>query len=338
MKEKIKIVLEKSTLLSRIGTEIYYFYLKLKKDDNYKTLLKYSNKKKIIKDMIFSHLHYKVKYSEYWLYNFEDLNETGKKKYVSESEKNTRVMKISPENVRNILKDKYQCYCKLQKYYKRSLIKIDSNEKEKFLNFCQTYSDIFIKPYDGSLGAGVIKVSKNDDYTKIYEDIEKTKETFVLEELIEQSNVMSKFHPQSINTVRFATLNDGKTVHNLFAFLRIGCGDSIVDNLAAGGISAAIDIETGIITTSGKNEECEVFIKHPDTGTQIVGFNMPNWNEVLKMVQEMAKEIPDCKYIAWDLAHTDKGWCLVEANSRGVFDGIQMHGRRLRDEFEKYFN
>ena len=71
---------------------------------------------------------------------------------------------------------------------------------------------------------------------------------------------------------------------------------------------------------------------------QIIGYKLPQWDEVLSMTKEMAEMLPECKYISWDLAHTDKGWVLVEANRNGVFDGIQMHGRGLRDEYEKYFN
>lgn len=59
----------------------------------------------------------------------------------------------------------------------------------------------------------------------------------ILEVLIVQSSVMEKLHPNSVNTVRIPAFreNDGTLI--VMPFLRVGVGNSVVDNAGAGGFS-----------------------------------------------------------------------------------------------------
>ena len=51
----------------------------------------------------------------------------------------------------------------------------------------------------------------------------------------------------------------------------------------------------------------------------IIGQTIPRWQEAKDLVAELAKIVPDNHYTGWDLALTDMGWVLVEANRRGQF-------------------
>lgn len=96
-----------------------------------------------------------------------------------------------------------------------------------------------------------------------------------------------------------------------------GCGDSIVDNGGVGGIFSTIDVMTVVVTTSGVSEKGESYISHPDSGVQILGAKIPQWNELLKLVEELAKVIPEQKYVGWDLTLTGSGWIMVKGNANG---------------------
>ena len=46
---------------------------------------------------------------------------------------------------------------------------------------------------------------------------------------------------------------------------------------------------------------------------------------------------PDIRFVGWDLAYTDNGWIIIEANDNGQFHGYQIpyhHG--CRKELENY--
>ena len=163
---------------------------------------------------------------------------------------------------------------------------------------------------------------------------------FVIEEVIDQNKELSEFHPESINTIRFASYYNKKEdkVIGAYAFFRMGVGDSIVDNLSQGGISAIIDIQSGVVITPAKDENCIEYLFHPNTNKQIIGYKIPKWNELLEFINNISRIIPDYPYISWDLALSNKGWSLVEANTGGGLHTIQMHGKGIRKRMNDLMN
>ena len=143
----------------------------------------------------------------------------------------------------------------------------------------------------------------------------------ILEELIEQAPEMKMLHPQSVNTLRITTMRvDGKIL-NVYPVLRVGLGDSFVDNGGSSGLFAGINPETGIVETNFVSEfeySLKPLEKHPDTGIKSIGFQIPKWNAACDLAQECAEKFDDdINCIAWDIALTPEGWCVVEANSSG---------------------
>ncbi|MCR5564290.1 MAG: hypothetical protein K6F59_00650, partial [Gammaproteobacteria bacterium] len=77
-------------------------------------------------------------------------------------------------------------------------------------------------------------------------------------------------------------------------------------------------------------------IKHPDSGIAIKGFNIPDWKEVITITSELMKLEFNNKDIGWDLAHTDKGWIVVEGNANGMFVGPQIvYERGMKYELDQ---
>jgi len=91
-----------------------------------------------------------------------------------------------------------------------------------------------------------------------------------------------------------------------------------VDNAGAGGIICAVNADTGI-TFAAADEHGKRFALHPQTKHNLVGFQIPDWEEAKAFVCELAETVPDNRYTGWDIALTDSGWVLVEANRRGQF-------------------
>lgn len=157
-----------------------------------------------------------------------------------------------------------------------------------------------------------------DKFTSIDDlfDILMSTGTGVAEELIVQSDELGHFHPSSVNSVRLVSyLRDDNEIEILWTFLRIGQGGGITDNTSGGGMGAMIDPETGIIKAPGRGVDGNQYVFHPDTGAQIVGFQLPEWDKAVQMARDMARLIPEMKVIGWDLAYSDRGWVLVEGNS-----------------------
>ncbi|MBQ7866276.1 MAG: carboxylate--amine ligase, partial [Clostridia bacterium] len=118
----------------------------------------------------------------------------------------------------------------------------------------------------------------------------------------------------SVNTCRIATLLGDTQQGIVYAFLRIGNG-KVVDNVDCGGMAARIDLESGTLLTVGADKQGNTFDKHPKTGTPIVGFTIPYWEEAKAMCLEAAQKVPQMRFVAWDVAITPEGPTFIEGNS-----------------------
>ena len=266
---------------------------------------------------------------EYFLYDFADKTESEKDEYVGDMEREllcARIYNNTPSGL--IFMDKMKTYDNFSPFFKRDIIGISSEEDfYDYDEFVKTHPEYMVKPAAASRGNGIRKEKSSETEEERLEDFVRILDSgkAVVEEIIDQSEEMSALHPESVNTVRFATfLKDGEPI-TLACFVKIGRGSSVVDNGGAGGFLAAVDEETGIITTPGRTEHGEIVEIHPDTGIHIEGYQLPDWENLRRLMYELPQVLPDQPYVGWDLAHSaTKGWVLVEGNSGGQFVGPQI--------------
>jgi D-alanine-D-alanine ligase-like ATP-grasp enzyme len=79
-------------------------------------------------------------------------------------------------------------------------------------------------------------------------------------------------------------------------------------------------METGIIDSPATSQKQEKYFSHPDTGVKILGQSIPRWKELMQLVEELVRVVPEQKQVGWDFALTNQGWIVVEGNDR---PGIQ---------------
>lgn len=286
--------------------------------------------KRAIKADMLSHL---ITPDEYFLYDFAEKSEPEKNAFVGDLERTVLCSRMYNSNPAGLVyMDKMATYRNFASFFKREVIEIaGEGDFEAYCAFADKHETYMIKPSGSSRGNGIRKESvgskaeeRRDAFRRILDSA-----PCVLEELIDQGNEMAALHPQSVNTIRYATFYDGDSISVICCFVKIGRGSSVVDNGGAGGFLAAVDEKTGKILTPGRTELDEVIYMHPDTGVEIVGYQIPAWNELQSMVAELVKVLPSQKYVGWDLAWSGtKGWVLVEGNSGGQFVGPQISKRQ----------
>ena len=121
---------------------------------------------------------------------------------------------------------------------------------------------------------------------------------------------MSALNPSSVNTIRAITFLKEGTVTLLAAYLRIG-RDGIVDNFCNGGMLTPIDLNTGTLIYPAVDGENIAYDIHPITKKSIIGFKIPQWEEVKAMAIEAAHIVPQVRYVGWDIAISEKGLSLI---------------------------
>lgn len=237
----------------------------------------------------------------------------------------------SPQN--NVLSgNKYDRYLLFKDFVKRDLIFVEHDADWKVVAaFQEKHSPFVAKPYNGSKGRGIMLVDEHN-LKEFEHELRSSKEGYVLEERIIQGEELARFHPQSVNTIRFASMMD-KEHHrvNAFALLRTGAGESFVDNVGAGGVAALIDTNTGIIISDGICGD-KHYQAHPDTGIVFKGSVIPAWDELLKIADAVHGMYPKQKVFGFDFAWTAKGWDIVELNPAPSFATYQaIIGRGIKE-------
>ncbi len=101
---------------------------------------------------------------------------------------------------------------------------------------------------------------------------------------------------------------------------------SAVDNFHAGGVAAAVDVATGRLgrATGLQIEEAGWHDRHPFTGAQVAGRQLPMWPETIELARRAHRAFSDYVVIGWDIAMLEDGPCIIEGN-RGP--DVDIHQR-----------
>jgi hypothetical protein len=279
------------------------------------------------------------------LYN---LNMKNRREYLSEFDWYKSRYINEPYNF--ILNNKLVCTDMLKQYIKVAEIFV-VKQKGKLTsadNKVKSYEDIvkeikergyaFIKPNNMGKGSGVLRFTYENE--TLYIDEKEVTEQELLELLkkrndyhicegIKQSKYLNKLYDKTTNTIRMVTLRNPET--NEFevysAVQRIGTKETIpVDNGSRGGLTAKIDIETGVLTSAKCIQRTVDFDKHPDSNNPIKGVKIPKWDSIKKEMLDLANKFPYLYFVAWDILLTDEGICIIEANTSSGVNILQLWG------------
>lgn len=197
---------------------------------------------------------------------------------------------------------------------------------EDFQKLLEEKETLFVKPIDGMCGRGAY-ILRKDEVINLMEVFQKLKsEEAIVEEVVCQHQEMAEFNDTSINTLRVVTvLKPNNQVQIMAALVRLGRKGEVVDNFHNYGIAALIDIETGIIKTTGVDREFKRYVVHPDSKKTIPGFRIPSWEKIVDVVTQAAGVIPEVRYVGWDLAiGRDSEIIMIEGNKSADHDVTQV--------------
>jgi hypothetical protein len=129
---------------------------------------------------------------------------------------------------------------------------------------------------------------------------------------------------RGLQTMRINTLLDAdRRVSILFYMIKILAGSTITDNFSlgtTGNLIAYGDPDEGILRGAVSIHECGSGMKevsvHPDTAIPFDGFRLPYWSEAIDLVKAAQRRFPELRTLGWDVAITEDGPALIEANAR----------------------
>ena len=299
----------------------------------------------LLADMLKCGVKYNAGYIDYKIAQMYKLNDEQRKTVITRGISNDIVRRMNPREYWHTFDDKAEFNEFFHKWIPRKWIRINKQTSaDEVFALCRNHSELIGKPLEGSSGVGIRKYTEQDWKCgpDMYLSQLRSDGIGILEEIVVQHSKMASLCPTSVNTCRIATLLGDKQEGIVYAFLRIGNG-KVMDNVDCGGMASRINLETGKLLTVGADKQGNTYMKHPMTGTSIIGFQIPYWEEAKKMCMEAAHMIPQMRFIAWDVAITEKGPTFIEGNSFPShaipqFAAHYPDGIGILPEFEKFID
>lgn len=235
------------------------------------------------------------------------------------------------------VKGKIAEYHTFKDYIRRDWMEVSARTNADLIRcFIEKHGIVFAKQDNGDQGKGVIKIDGVDSeaYAQLLSERERI--DFVLEEVVNNCKELADINSSSLNTVRATTLikKDG-TPTIVSIILRVGASGSHVDNWGAGGIGYNFDLETGVCNMYGRDKKNRPYVSHPGSNVQMIGFQLPYFDELKKYVLELAMVYPKARYVGWDIAITSNGFDLIEMNCPAGHDMFQSFDNPIYELMKK---
>lgn len=206
-------------------------------------------------------------------------------------------------------------------------------------------ADLFLKPVQGTGGRGAERWDRFDG------GYQERRAGFATEsQLLDRLRTLSRtramlVQPRARNCSELSDLNNGalSTLRIVTCLDERGCPEAVagamrmaigdndrVDNFHAGGVAAAVDLDSGELGSAsdlGMNARLGWLDTHPGTGAQIRGRAVPRWKEACELAERAHRAFDDRIIIGWDIAPTEDGPIIVEGNGSPDLDIIQRTTR-----------
>lgn len=295
-------------------------------------------RKSQIKKLMFEAMtKYRWDFDEFYIFHYEDIDDAKRRSFAPEFDKNTFADMVNDKEQADVFLDKFTTYEYFKDFFGRDVYNIRclaDIESEEFAKFFSKHPRFILKPVFGTRGAGieVVEYKSVDEARKYLSGLYNSGVTaIIIEELIKQHDKLAELHKESANTLRVITIRYEDRVDVIHAYLRVGKGNSVIDNASAGGVFGVVNIDTGRIYAA-----CDrwgnSFDVHPDSGKHLIDFEVPKWQEVKALVKKAAQVLPKVHYVGWDVAVTNEGCILIEGNDKGRWSFQFAKQEGFRDE------
>ncbi len=155
---------------------------------------------------------------------------------------------------------------------------------------------------------------------------------FCFQELISNCESVRRLHENSLNTFRITTYLWNDKVWHAPMVMRIGQGNSLLDNVHQGGMFIGVS-DSGELAECAFTEFLDKFYVHPDSKIEFKGYCVPEAKKALEAVKKIHQRIPQMGLVAWDVIVNEKEEVVViemnvfgqgpeasqKANGQGLF-------------------
>ena len=198
----------------------------------------------------------------------------------------------------------------------------------KMLSVVEKEPALFVKAATQSYGGkGVQYIDSNEGNIsqQFLQTVKKMPGDIVVQRPVRQHPVFARLNPSSANTLRILSLltPDGVKVYS--GVVRMGVGNTKLDNATAGGVFCGI-VNGKTLGNTAYRLTGESFKTHPTTQIVFDGYEIVGYDKAIELIEKAHPMVPYFRMISWDIIIDENGDAhMLEANfSKGCLDFHQL--------------
>ena len=292
-------------------------------------------------DILYSAIRYNISFMDYFSYKLYNISSKEREEYMGSGAMYEYQLKMNPKKSREVLHNKIEFLkrfadCAGRNWATLEMLRNDPGKAQQLL--CNSTGKVVAKYSKGQSGRQVEVLDARLLSSALLIQKMEMLHYDLVEEYIEQHHSLMQLSPSAVNTVRIVTQLYKGEIIVITSRLRISVNCS-VDNASVGNIVVPLDTLTGRVTGPGiyaditKPDE----FRHPVTGIDFIGFQVPHWEDCVQLVKKAALRIPENRSIGWDIAVTSNKPVLIEGNHNWHYLVLQMPEKKgYRKMLEQY--
>ncbi len=158
---------------------------------------------------------------------------------------------------------------------------------------------------------------------------------WIMQEVVESHPAIRKINNSALNTTRIVTILNGNKPQYLTGFQSFATDNQINDSWGKGAVYVGLDINNECLKEFGYYHpsipEKTITSLHPDSQIIFKDYNLPYIKEALEICLKAHQFMFHQFVIGWDVAITDNGPMILEANEKPGMNAVQVIDGGLRE-------
>ncbi len=274
----------------------------------------------LLRDAVACVYRHNISLHDYFHFRFDTQSDEERSGWAGVGTMYEHQRRMNPPASRGVLEDKLRFARHYEAFVARTVARVSDVAADTRLRMALANNGtgrVVLKDSRGQAGQAVFVVGSDVcGDTKTLLAAAQQRGCDLVEEFVEQHPLLDELSSTSLNTVRIITeLDSHDRTHIIGARLRFSV-DHHVDNLAAGGLAAAINPDTGQVMGPATSSDIAspVHTAHPVTGAAIDKLTLPRWDEVTEVAVRASQHDRRNRSVGWDIAITADGTELIEGN------------------------
>ncbi|WP_040164318.1 sugar-transfer associated ATP-grasp domain-containing protein [Microbacterium gorillae] len=265
-------------------------------------------------DMLWWAAFHDTAFIDYYEADFASLKPAERKTFMTSLIQHHIALKVNDREAAETFASKITFNKTFERFLGREWLDLSASDAAGLQAFAAKHPTIIAKVPISREGHGVFRYDTTEitDWQRFYDELVGGGQLLVEEQIV-QHPYLAEYCAGTVNTTRITSFFDGEKVHLLVRVQKFGRG-SVSDQFSWGGFFTMLD-ENGHSVGRGHQGKNDTFYEvHPESKKSIVDFQVPLWDQVVALIDEVARVIPEVPYIGWDVAVGPNGPLLIEGN------------------------